>query len=192
MFNQLIKHWFPLAIAGTIAMFAIYAAVQQNYRQSANDPQISMAEDGAAALAASSTPIMVAGTAHVNMSKSLTPFTIVYDDSGKVLASSGYLAGEVPLLPAGVLDYTRANVSDRITWQPASTTRLAAIVRHYDGSSSGFIVVARNLRETEARVRQLTLMLGTALVALLILTLIISAYSAASDLRKKEIEDLLK
>jgi hypothetical protein len=48
--GEALKVWFVLAVVTTVLSGLIYLAVQQSYRQSANDPQIQMAEDGAAAL----------------------------------------------------------------------------------------------------------------------------------------------
>ena len=42
--------WLPFAIIIVIFSGLVYAIVQQNYRQSANDPQIQIAEDLATAI----------------------------------------------------------------------------------------------------------------------------------------------
>lgn len=177
MRRYLLKFWLPLAIASGIILFAIYAAVQQNYRMSLNDPQIQMAEDGAALLGSGLAPRAIFGNTHTDMSLSLSPFIIVYDDAGKVVASSGYIGTLVPVLPGGVFDYARANRDDRITWQPASSTRIAAVVKHFSGTSPGFIAVGRNMREIENREGQLLLMIGAAWIGLLVLTLIAVLYA---------------
>jgi hypothetical protein len=150
--SLLLKLWFLPVIVSTIMMFAMYFAIQQTIRQSANDPQIELAEDGAAALESGTAPVALVGAVHVEIAKSLAPFVMIYDETGAPLASSGYLNGQVPVLPRGVLDYARANADDRITWQPASSTRIAAIVRHYGGANPGFIAAGRNMREVENRV----------------------------------------
>ena len=46
-FVRVFLKWLPLGVAVTLVCALIYATVQQNYRQSANDPQIQMAEDAA-------------------------------------------------------------------------------------------------------------------------------------------------
>jgi hypothetical protein len=111
------------------------------------------------------------------MATSLAPFVIVYDDNGKLLSSSGFLNNEVPVLPHGVLDYARANADDRITWQPASTTRIAAIIKHFGGKTPGFIVAGRSMREIENRESQLLLMVAAAWVGLIVLSLITVFYA---------------
>lgn len=183
MKNHLIKTWLPLAIVGTIVMFSLYAAIQQDIRIGANDPQIQMAVDGAVALARGSSPYALVGQNRVDIGKSLAPFMIIYDESGKVVAYSGELNGQVPVLPAGVFDYASNNPDDRITWQPASTTRIAAVVRHFTADDqnatmkSGYIVAGRNMREIEHRIKQIGLMVGTGWIALIILSLVASAYA---------------
>lgn len=180
LLNYLIKFWLPLAIAGTIVLFALYAAIQQDMRTGANDPQVQLAQDGAAALEGGLAPTALVGTAKVDMHASLAPFVIIYDDAGKVVASSGTLNGQVPILPSGVFDYAKT-ATDRITWQPASTTRIAAIVKHFDGAHPGFIAAGRNLREVESREHQLLLMIGAAWIGLLILTFFVLLYSWAAE-----------
>ena len=111
---------------------------------------------------------------------------IIYDESGKVEASSATLDGQVPILPSGVFDYLNVHGEDRITWQPASTTRIAAVARHFAGKSAGFIVAGRNMRETEERESQLSLVVLAAWVGMIILTLIVSAYSFVVDRKEEE------
>ena len=48
-----------VTIGVTVAFGTLYAAVQQDYRQSANDPQIAMAEDAANALKGGDVPASV-------------------------------------------------------------------------------------------------------------------------------------
>jgi hypothetical protein len=54
--KNILRHWLPLAAVTTLLCGLVYLAVQQSLRQGANDPQIQMAEDAAAALVAGSTP----------------------------------------------------------------------------------------------------------------------------------------
>ena len=182
-----VKFWLPLVIASTIILLTVYAAVQQDMRTGANDPQIQMAQDGAAVLEGGLVPTLLVGSTKIDMHASLAPFLIIYDDARKVVAASGYLNGEVPVLPSGVFDYAK-NATDRITWQPASTTRVATIVKHFDGAHPGFIAAGRNLREVESREHQLTLMVVAAWFGLLVLTFIVILYSWAVERKAKEFE----
>ena len=178
LYYHLIRTWLPLALAGTIIMVTVYVVVQQTIRQSANDPQIQLAEDGAASLANGFSPYSLIGNVKVDIGNSLAPFVTIYDESGQVVASTGYLGGQVPVVPKGVLDFAKTHDDDRLTWQPASTTRLAAVVKYYSGkNSSGYIVAARSLCEVEVREGFVELAVGAAWVALLVAMFMVSLYS---------------
>lgn len=144
--------WLPLAAAIILLSGVSYILVQQSLRQGANDPQIQIAEDAGARLTEGRLPQAVVPAQKVDMAKSLTPFVIVYDDRGNVLASSVTLNGTTPTLPKGVLDSAREQREDRITWQPQPGVRAAAVIERYTGKTPGFVLVGRSLREVEKRV----------------------------------------
>ncbi len=145
----------------TVGSGLVYVAAQQSYRQGANDPQIQMAEDFAAALAeGASYASIVPEPQSVDIQKSLSPFTVIYDKDGVPIVGSGILNKEYPNLPAGVFDFTRTNGEDRITWQPDSSTRVALVVARYDGVKTGFVAAGRSLKEVDKRVDKLTLYTG--------------------------------
>lgn len=133
-----------------VTLFAA-AAVQQNYRQSANDPQVQLAEDAAARLNAGAIPDQIAPPdAGIDIHASLAPFYVIIDHENHLLATNGKLDGRAVQPPAGTL-----TADHRFTWQPAPGTRLAAVVEPY---YDGYVVVARNLREVEAREDSLRIM----------------------------------
>src|SRR6476469_5923317 len=76
----------------------VYITGQQILRQSANDPQIQMAEDAAAALASGKLiqDILPAGT--VAMQSSLAPYLMVFDETGHLLGASVQLDGTAPVV----------------------------------------------------------------------------------------------
>ncbi len=145
--------WLPIAFVATVLSLFIYAAAQQIYRQSANDPQAQIAEDTSALLAAGTPASVAVPNAKINIANSLAPFVIVYDNAGKVVASTAALDGVTPTVPTGVLDYARDNDMNQLTWQPQNNVRIATVVKHFDG---GYVLVGRNLREVENREDQLT------------------------------------
>ena len=115
LINRLFSIAFPILLAGSVIMLVAYVAVQQSYRQSADDPQIELSEDAAAALS-SGEPInaLLANDPKTDMSKSLSPFVMIFDDSGKLLSSSAYVNGSssadgLPTPPRGVFDFVRSN-----------------------------------------------------------------------------------
>lgn len=161
---RLIALWLPLGIVLTALSILVYGAVQQNYRQSLNDPQIQMAEDAAARLAGGAPQDEIVPLQAVDISTSLSPWIEVYTDAGVPVASSGKLNGALPRVPLGALDSavsgrgkdTPAPNEDRITWQPQRGLRQAVVIVYFSSQNgSGFVVAGRNMREVEAREQRL-------------------------------------
>jgi len=175
--KSILKHWLPLALMTTAFCGLVYAAVQQSLRQGANDPQIQLAEDSADALARGEPVESVVPIATIDVARSLAPFMMVFDDNGATLASSGLLHGQVPALPAGVLDYVQQHGEDRVTWQPEPGVRVAAVVVRYTGTNSGYILAGRSLREVEKRESQVSFFAGATWLSTLIVTLILGVLS---------------
>ncbi len=160
--NTFLK-WLFVAAVITVIFGTIYGVVQQDIRQAANDPQIQLAQDSATALSAGFPPAdLLAGAPKTDIRKGLTPFIMVFDSTGTLVASTISRGTDTPPVPpAGVFDYVRAHGEDRVTWQTASGQRFAAVVDDWTISSStpaqqssGFVLVARNLREVEKRESQ--------------------------------------
>ena len=146
--KAIFRTWIPFAVLITIVCGLVYASVQQVLRQAADDPQIQMAEDTARALDSGSSPEAVLPAGQVEVSRSLAPFVVVYDQSGQPTAASGMLNGKPPRPPQGVLDYAGQNGMNRVTWQPQEGVRIASVVVPYEG---GFVLAGRSLREAEKR-----------------------------------------
>ncbi|MBU6388866.1 hypothetical protein KGQ72_03275 [Patescibacteria group bacterium] len=177
--------WMPFLVAITgFFLFAVWA-VQQNYRQSLNDPQVQMAEDAAASLAANYLPAAVvprtnpqsAGAPSIEMSTSLAPWITVYDASGTPLESSATLDGAPPQLPQGVFDrgtwkrvYAEWGIAlsvpaneTRFSWQPRPGVRQAVVLVQFQAPhGTGYVAAGRNTREVENR--EATLIHGAALL----------------------------
>ena len=169
---KIIKKWLPIAIATAGLCALVYLTVQQSMRMGANDPQIQMAEDAASSLNTGASVDSVVPSTKVEIANSLAPFVIVFDESGKVLASSATLHGAVPAYPAGVLDYVRKNGQDRVTWQPEAGVRMATVVTPY---KSGFVMTGRSLTEIEKRESQVESLSGLAMLGIWATTLIVIA-----------------
>jgi hypothetical protein len=169
--TNILRQWLPLAVVITLLCGLIYTAGQQMLRWSANDPQIQMAQDTAAALTAGASVDAVVPATQVDIAASLAPYLVVYDDRGAPAAGSGRLHGALPALPAGVFEYVRRHGLDKISWQPEPGVRSAAVVAPVGGTHPGFVLAGRSLREVENRIDNLgTLMLvgwwGTMVAAL--------------------------
>lgn len=159
-------------IAAGVTLF-VAAALQQNYRLSADDPQIQLAEDAAANLSRGLQPEAVVGPQKIDATNSLSPFVTVYS-GGKPyepLATSGYFSDNKTLAPPiGVFDNVRSSGEERFTWQTLEGQREAAVLVYADSPQPFYVLAARNLREVETRENQLRLitfltLIGIALVA---------------------------
>jgi hypothetical protein len=148
----IIKRFILIAfVLGLVFGFA-YSLTQQVLRQSANDPQIQIAEDAADSLATGEEPAFLRANTYgtVDIAKSLAPFMITFDSSGKPLASTAILNGKTPVPPAGVFDYAKAHGEDKITWQPAKGVRIALVAAYYKSNKrEGYVFVGRSLSGTE-------------------------------------------
>jgi len=94
----------------------------------------------------------VVPTEKIDIAKSLAPYIIIFDATGKPIASSAQLNGQTPTIPSGVFDSVRQSGEVRITWQPQSNVRSAIVVTEFRGSNSGFVLAGRSLREAEKRI----------------------------------------
>jgi hypothetical protein len=173
--KNILRHWLPLAAAITLLCGLVYLTVQQSLRWGTNDPQIQLAQDAAASLAAGGTPESVLPANRVEISTSLAPFMVIYTDSGHPSASSGLLHGTAPLLPSGVFDYARQNGEDRVTWQPEPGVRIAAVVVAFYGAQPGFVLAGRSLREVEIRTSQIKKITAIAWLITLAVSLVLVA-----------------
>ncbi len=149
------------ALVLTIIFGTIYTIVQQNYRTSANDPQIQMAEDAARDLnrGVSLQSFGPIGPTR-DIAESIAPFTVIYDTAETAIIWTGTLDGKPPVLPDGVLEYAQTNGENHVTWQPEKDIRIAAVIKPFTGQGSGYVLVGRSLREVEEREYQLMLFVG--------------------------------
>jgi len=173
--KAILLHWLLVAIVVTGLIGLLYAVVQQDIRQGANDPQIQMAEDAASKLANGESVQNVVPSEKVDIATSLAPYLIIFDANGNPLASSAQLNGQTPTIPSGVFDSVRQNGEDRITWQPQTGVRCAIVVTQFKGPTTGFVVAGRSLREVEKREDSLLLILEAGWVVMILATFVASA-----------------
>jgi len=173
--NRALFTWLTLAALATAVCSLVYFVQQQTWRAVANDPQIQMARDAAAALAAGKTVDTVVPKDTVDMERSLAPFFIVFDEKGAVLGASGALRGNVPRLPGGVLDNVRSRGEERVTWQPIGGVRIASVIVTFSGARQGFVLAGRSLEETETRISRFGNLITLAWLATLVGLLVVVA-----------------
>lgn len=137
--------WLAAAAILVVIFGALYGVVQQAERTGANFPQIQLSEDIAADLNAGAQPTsFTAG--RTDVAASLAPFVIIYDRSGRVVSGSGYLDGQIPVAPLGMLENARGQDYHAITWQPANDVRIASVTV---AANKYYVLSGRNLREVE-------------------------------------------
>lgn len=160
-------------IVAIVAVFGtIYVTAQQVVRLGANDPQVQLAEDLVPNLSGGMDPANLLGGQKTELGRSLAPFLIVYDAESKVLTSSVELAGNVPIVPKGVLDVAKKEGRNITTWKPKEGLYLAIVVNYYKSpSSEGYIVVGRSLREVDKSLNKILTLVAMAGVVTLAVTL---------------------
>lgn len=143
--------YLPLVWVITLLLGFGLAALQQTIRLSANQPQLQMATDLTAALSVGEDPAPLIPPRSIDIALSLSPFVIIYNESGQPLLTSVVGFDKLPAMPKGVFDYARSHTDNRITWQPRQDIRVAAVIQHYktNDGKSGFVLIGRNLREVE-------------------------------------------
>lgn len=183
--------WLVLAVITTLICGLVYVAVQQDLRQGANDPQIQVAEDissllsGGVSLDAVKFPGAETGQT-IDLQKSIAPFFLIADETGKTVAGNGLLGGVLPNLPKGVYDYVKEHGQDRVTWQPEARVREAAVVVSYKSQdTSGYVVVGRSLREVEIREKQLWQAVLVAWLATVVISLVMLLVGASLVQKEK-------
>jgi hypothetical protein len=146
---RILARWVQLAALATASSILVYFAVQQVGRQTANDPQLQIARDAAAALSSGQPAALATRGPQVDIERSLSPWITIVDEDGRIVSSSARLHGNARTVPAGVLDNARRIGEERVTWQPEPGVRMATVVVHNSGG--GFVVAGRSLEESEAR-----------------------------------------
>jgi hypothetical protein len=148
--RRVIVTWLPLAVAITALSGLVYVVVQQSYRMSANDLPTGVAVDAAAAIGLGLSPATVVGSDTVDIATSLVP-------------------------PAGVLAAARSGGTNKITWQPRSGVRMASVAVRVPGGNGSVVFAGQSLREAEAHIGQLGMLVASGWLAALGASLAASA-----------------
>lgn len=175
LLRKTFRLWIPFAVAIILISGMIYMGIQQNYRQSANDPQIQIAEDISTALLSGVPPQAIANPGATDIGKSIGTFIIIYNSSKSAVLSSATLDGKTPQVPNGIFDklgfHSGVKDQSRFTWEPKDGIRIAAVIQKYgDKQSTGYVLVGRSLREAERRILQFQKDLLIGVVATLAVT----------------------
>jgi hypothetical protein len=137
----------------TLFSVMVYGVTQQTLRMNANAVPAALAMDAIFKLENGVAPKSVILPPTVELSKSISPFVMIFDSNGKVLVSSALLNGKVPTIPSGIFDFVNAKGEDRVTWQPEAGVLEALVVDRYSvGSVSGYVAAGTSLKESEATI----------------------------------------
>ncbi|HEV7622155.1 MAG TPA: hypothetical protein VGO09_10490 [Flavisolibacter sp.] len=180
-----IQHICALAII-TIIMGLIYVSVQQVYRTTANDPQIQIAHDIVSRMNEGKSVEKYFAVDTIDLQNSGSVFLEMYNEEGKPLRSTGLLKGELPQLPAGVINFAKVKGEDWVTWQPAKDVRMAMVLVRTAAAPFFIIAVGRSLAEVENRVSRLTTVIFICWILCIIILLaswITQYYSIRSKLK---------
>jgi hypothetical protein len=161
--------WMIIMFVITFTCSLAYLVAQQSLRLGANEIPAQLAMDTALKLQSGKNVATIMPAEKVDISKSLTPFVMVFDDQKKLLSSSGIMDGHDPSYPLGVLDHVAKAGEERVTWQPQTGLRFATVALKYD---KGYIVAARSLAETENLIDEIGKLVLLAWAAFLVFSLI--------------------
>lgn len=167
MAARALRAWIPLAVLATVLAGTLYGVAQQQLRDGADDPQVQLAEDSAAQLAAGAPASAVAPPGPVDLAVSGAPWVAVYGLDRRPLAASARLDGGILPYPVAVFDNARPGHPDRVTWMPREGVRQATVVVAWTG---GWVVSGRSLRRVEEREGRVAQLVAAGWLACLVLT----------------------
>ena len=165
------KNWLGYAAVLTLLCLLVYGAVQQSFRQSANDLQFQLAQDAVNAINRGADPKLLTGTQRLDLAFTLSPYVLIYDVNGNPVSNNITLHGQIPKPPAGALNDARNNGINSVTWQPDAGIRQATVMM---AAKRGYLVVAgRSLQNTEGHISRLGTMVFLGWIASMIAMLVV-------------------
>lgn len=153
MKTNIISH-IAAAIIITIISAVIYVTVQQNFRSSANDPQLQLARDIACRLKQNKNYEDLLPPDSINLLNSLGLFVQFYNQQNEPVFSTAILNGKAPKIPPGVLELAKTNAENSVTWQPQPDVRIASVVDYAGAPNAAYILVGRSLQEVGNKRKQ--------------------------------------
>ena len=176
MKKNIISAHFAAVIVTTIIIMLVYAVVQQQYRTSANDPQVQMVYELCNYLEKGKSIDAFFTGDITDLSNSLLPFTVLYNADGKPVKTTALLNNQPPQLPAGVLQTAALQKENRVTWQPQPGIRIATVIRQVNSPIVAYVMCGRSLYEAEQRTSNLIRMTGLAWVTCMLVIMIHGAW----------------
>jgi len=143
--QKLMLVWLIIMFLVTFTSSLVYLVAQQSIRLGANELPIQLAIDTSLKLENGQNPGLIS-TDKLDISKSLSPFVMVFDTNKNLLSTSGMIGNLKPNYPKGVLDSVDKNGEVKVTWQPQTGLRYATVALK---TNSDYIVAGRSLSEPE-------------------------------------------
>jgi hypothetical protein len=151
-FTRRLTPFFLAAVIITLVFGSVYASFQQVGRRSANDAPRAAAAAQGQVLGLQSTP-----EPRLELTADSGVFVIVYGADDKAVSATATLHGQLPVLPAGVLEEARTAGSDAVTWQPEPGLRMAVVAVR---SGDRVVLAGQSLSPYEDRDRITLIFLG--------------------------------
>ena len=173
--RQNLRLWLLSVTIGTGLIVFAYTAVQQSLRLGLNDPQWQIAEDTAYQLDQGASASSVTPGNVIDESRSLATFVTIVDKNIAVIASSGKIGTSVPLPPASSFPDAKKRGNNWFTWQhDNNTVRDATVIIPYShGNTSGYVLVARSMKQVENTIAHITVLAGLTLIGVLLVPALI-------------------
>lgn len=161
-FKKALPIWLPFAIGITLLAGAAYFFVPRFAAANSTGPLARLAEQAVEKLEAGR-PIPQVVPGQVNdIVRTPTPYLMVFDPQGNVLASSGSFRGQQPQVPSGLFTFLQGDGWDGAEWQPAPGIRQELAIRRY---ADGFVLAGRpvtSAQDGDPAVRRLIVALWVA------------------------------
>jgi len=161
----------------TVIMLLIYGTVQQVYRTGLNDPQIQIARDISLQLEQGKPVDAALNNDPIDITKSLSPFIVLYDAQGKPLRSNAFFEGKMPQVPGGVFEKVKQNGEHEVSWQPRKGVRMAMVILETNAAPVKFVAAGRSMLEVEKRTGNMMMMVFIAWIICLAVIAITAAFN---------------
>ena len=166
-----------LAALVSIILLTIYATVQQSYRTGLNDPQMQIAGDLRLQIEKGGSIESYFRNDTIDIRRSLSPFIVLYDNTGKPIRYDALLDGKPPQVPADIFFEVRQEGEYDVSWQPRDGVRMAMVIVKTNSKPTQFIAVGRSMAVVEnrtANVMMTILMAWTVSMGVIIFIIIIN------------------
>lgn len=144
--------WIVLMFMLTFTCLLGYLITQQALRLDANELPAALAIQTSLDLSHHRNTKIMLPTVPVDISKSLSPFVMIYDRKINLVATTALIHNQKPLYPKEILKALSQQNEIRVTWQPKPNLRFASVAMKYQ---NGYIVSGRSLLETEKLINQI-------------------------------------